>query len=1219
MLPPGKPRFEFAVEEISKKVRRCYNCEGPQPKYREEGLVIKTIFDDADVTPDTMHIIMTPFTPARAQSILSGISPEDAALLGVRVPENLVFQELVVPAVPLRPNQSRWQSGGITKQLQKVAAASSACAKDASFNHLLDLQAHAALIVDNNASATNHLSANGRRRFHPANTNVKALIGSKSGLFRNRLSGKRTDFSARGVISPSARLDPDEVFIPMEAAATLTFPETVTALSLKRLKKCVSVGAKGPAGANFVFRPSKRAAFNLERMSDASRKLIVLQIGDVVERHLVDGDLVVMNRQPTLHCGSLMVHRARLWHNHTFGLPTDVTGPYGADYDGDEMNCHPMRSFEARAEAEELMSVSANVLSPQSGAPMFGLVQDQLFGAHELSGAECVLSREEACQLLVGVRHCKTTLPAGVDQFSGRDILSMILPPNLSMQCGDCVITSGVISGAPWTKGMLGAKRGSLLHHIALYYGGRALIHFVGDLRRVVYVYNNLRPLSIGVRDVLADEPLPAAFKQEVDVRYAALTEFVKSAGLSGDVVESLQTTFIAGTTNALASYATAPKTNGISRMVASGSKGSIFNLMQTRVGLGFQTLRAGRLQPDFAGRTLRSAPRNDDVPTNRGLVLGCFSDGLSVTDFMQHAMPSREGLVDTSVGTARTGYMQRRITKALEGTVVACDGTVRDAYGNIVAFAYGGDGLNCRFTEKNAIEDLPNFIAPFNFTNVYFQATGKPYGGAQSTSISPRLVSVCEESLAAIKSVFEQQLTPAIDDFLTWACCPSRFNSVEDHLAFFEVALERCIKSRVEHGEPVGLLAALAVGEPCTQMTLNTFRLAGVTRKETSGMPRLLELVNHTETQTKFVTVPVSSKREAEKLIWRIQRVSLRDVVFEESVVCRPGRPQLFGEQLDDFNGWRPYIALEEHCEGHEQGAERLGVEEQSAKEQIVEEQGAEGTGTEKLGAFVVRLALDCCSLARLGQSARDVAILVSDTLGKDAIVHCDPHSFGDAPCILRVLPTGCQFGMKAFATASNLKQKVLDIVVHGDESVESAVVSEDEGKWGVDIEGASLLSVFSLIHDMPLTGTFSNCVEDVAETLGIEAARNVLISEFTKVLKNAGQVDPHHIETIVDSMIRSGSVRGMTSTKMDNIHKSPFGNATFERPINVLYQAAIFEQTDELQGPTERNMFALHAKSGTGDVHLLTPDKKVVPFGGPVVPTGSSMDLKFYNTHYI
>lgn len=275
------------------------------------------------------------------------------------------------------------------------------------------------------------------------------------------------NFSGRTVISPNPNLPLYGVGVPLQVASILTYPERVTKHNRTRMQELVNSGPKCYPGALTV-RTSDGSVRDLERFSVRRMVAAALQIGDVVDRHLQDGDIVLFNRQPSLHKMSIMCHRAFVLPGRTFRFNECVCTPYNADFDGDEvrvwgrdwplfvvctstphtpllnppqMNLHVPQTEEARAEAGMLMDVRDNMITPRSGEPLVAATQDFLTAAYLLTQRDCFLRREEFFQCVTYMSDAseEVDIPAPtilkpIPLWTGKQLFSLLLRPNRRIQ-----------------------------------------------------------------------------------------------------------------------------------------------------------------------------------------------------------------------------------------------------------------------------------------------------------------------------------------------------------------------------------------------------------------------------------------------------------------------------------------------------------------------------------------------------------------------------------------------------------------------------------------------------------------------------------------------------------------------------------------------------------------------------------------------------------------
>jgi len=412
------------VKEKSGPQSRHGGCGNAQPEIRKSGLELWASWkarkgeDEEDTTPEKRRIF-----PQEALGILKILSDETLEILGMNLdfarPEWMILSALPVPPPPVRPSISVDGSGqgqrgedDLTFKLADILRANGQVKRsevDGTPDHIrIDhcdlLQYHIATYMDNNIASIPPAQHKSGRPIK----SIRARLKGKEGRLRQNLMGKRVDFSARTVITGDPNLSLDEVGVPRSIARNLTYPEMVTPYNMDHLKKLVANGPNNHPGARYVIRE------NGERLDLKYHKRageISLQYGWKVERHIVDGDVILFNRQPSLHKESMMAHRVRVMPYSTFRLNLSVTTPYNADFDGDEMNLHVPQSEESRAELANLCMVPLNIVSPQRNSPLMGIVQDTLCGIYKICRRDIFLSREEVMNIMLWVPDWDGVIP----------------------------------------------------------------------------------------------------------------------------------------------------------------------------------------------------------------------------------------------------------------------------------------------------------------------------------------------------------------------------------------------------------------------------------------------------------------------------------------------------------------------------------------------------------------------------------------------------------------------------------------------------------------------------------------------------------------------------------------------------------------------------------------------------------------------------------------
>ena len=357
--------------------------------------------------------------PIEIRTRLEKIPDDDLEVFGLNSvavrPEWMTLTILPIPPVTMRPSitlESGERSeddlthkiGDIVRINQRLFENINAGAPEIIIEDLWDLlQYHITTFFDNSIP---QLPVARHRSGQPLKT-LSERIKSKDGRIRHNLAGKRTNFSARTVISPDPRIKLNEVGVPKVMAMNLTVPERVTEWNMVYLKKFIERGPGQYPGANYIIRPDGKKKKITEETQEASLEEITP--GYIVERHLIDGDIAIFNRQPSLHRMSMMCHRVRVLPGKTLRINPAVCHPYNADFDGDEMNLHIPQTEEARAEAEILMEVQTQLISPRYGLSIVGCVQDAISGNYLLTRYG-KMSRAEAVDLLYAT---------GIEEFSG--------------------------------------------------------------------------------------------------------------------------------------------------------------------------------------------------------------------------------------------------------------------------------------------------------------------------------------------------------------------------------------------------------------------------------------------------------------------------------------------------------------------------------------------------------------------------------------------------------------------------------------------------------------------------------------------------------------------------------------------------------------------------------------------------------------------------------
>ncbi|XP_022912626.2 DNA-directed RNA polymerase III subunit RPC1 [Onthophagus taurus] len=1143
--------------------------------------------------------ILEILTPIDVLKLFQRIPNQDIPLLamdqGRATPKDLILTRILVPPVCIRPSVISDLKSGTNEDDLTMKQSEIIFINDVIKKHKLSganvniyqegwdfLQLQTALYINSDLSGI-PLAMMPKK---PGRGLVQRLKG-KQGRFRGNLSGKRVDFSSRTVISPDPNLEIDQVGVPVHVAMTLTYPERVIHANINLLKQLVINGPDVWPGANYV---QQKGSLFKKYLKYGNRERLAqeLKLGDLVERHLHNDDVVLFNRQPSLHKLSIMAHRAKIHFNRTFRFNECVCNPYNADFDGDEMNLHLPQTEEAKAEALILMGNKSNLVTARNGELLIAATQDFLTGAYILSSKDTFLDKAHAVQLAA-------TLLAGNDSaatvelpkpailkprrlWTGKQIISLIFKPNkanpvkanlevkgnaytrnqeLCVNDSYIIIRNSQLIAGRLDKKHLGSggKAGNIFYIILRDFGQEFAIRSMWRLAKMASYLLMNTGFSIGIGDVTPSAILLNRKYGLLKDGYSKCDDYIQQmangtlkpeAGFS--VEQSLEAVILKELSvirdhAGKACVAELVPTNSPLIMALSGSKGSVINISQMIACVGQQALNGKRVPNGFYNRSLPHFEFESKTPAAKGFVENSFYSGLTPTEFFFHTMGGREGLVDTAVKTAETGYMQRRLVKSLEDLVVHYDGSVRNAEGDIVQLTYGCDGLDPTYMEGKD--------CPVDFDRVLKHIQAKcPY--RDETALDANQIRkatqafICTNSLKETSQEFQNELRlfmekvaqdveKALKNYGKAQVGKEVMRLTCSQLVtFLETCGQKYVRSIIEPGTAVGALAAQSIGEPGTQMTLKTFHFAGVASMNiTQGVPRVKEIIN----ASKSISTPII----------RASLTSPYDKEFARRVKCRIER-----------------TTLEDICDAihtvYEGGDAYLKIV--LSLDKIRELQ---------LEVDVDTIKYSLCT-SKLKIKPADVNIRSS------SVITVNPNSKSQ---------------QKMNINLYELNASIPSVVIKGLPNVSRAVI-EPEVKDGVTryhlcIEGDNLREVMAT-YGVVGTKTVSNNIIEVFHTLGIEAARQTIMTEIKTVMENHGMsVDFRHIMLLAAQMTHTGEVLGITRQGLAKMKQSVLNLASFEKTADHLFDAAYHGQTDKINGVSENIIMGMPAPIGTGLFKLL------------------------------
>ena len=1099
------------------------------------------------------------------------------------------------------------------------------------------LQYHTSTLIDNEIAGV--LPA-AQRSGRPLK-GLRQRLKGKEGRIRGNLMGKRVNFSSRTVITPDPVIDLDELGVPKRIAVQLTYPEKVTKKNITRLKNCIRNGTKIYPGARAVFKYANKKTISLNHI-DRHQFSQMLEVGDTVIRHIMNGDWVIFNRQPSLHKMSMMAHRVRILDGLTFRLNISATTPYNADFDGDEMNMHVPQSLSSSNEISCLASVNRQIVSPALNMPIITFVQDAVLGGHLMTmDVSTKFTHREMMNTLSWTNAKNVVLDnSNIDKlYSGIDALSFCIPEinlkiknrrgeNVNIKQGNIQKESGSFDKKVFT---------SLIHSIFRDKGPEQCAGFFNNSQHVIRAYLIKNSFSVGIRDLVLDKALSQQIDVKIDQQKLEVEKTIQTLHLNmfeNMSSDSEKVAFENKVTRQLTAARSSAENllkkthdsifdNRFMNMVNGGSKGKLINLAQMTACLGQQIIEGRRVPYGFNYRCLPHYTKFDDSSAARGFVHSSFQKGLGPLEFFFHAMAGREGIIDTAVKTSSTGYIQRKLMKALEDYKVTWSKCVKDAQNNIIQFLYGDDNSDGASLEYQSVPivhvtdfekefcDIPKISKKTktrllnlseNIKEMYQWYSEKVCEGSPESSIKfpvhieRTLMNSLkdEQTNNSSKKLTADYVLDEYDKLLNklslhkyndglWMfrfmllihSHPRKLLEKRVTLSQFNefiFSLEKLfLQSQIEAGDAVGPVAAQSIGEPCTQLTLNTFHLSGVGGKSTvtRGVPRLQELFHLSKNpKNKSLTVMVNpsfshDKSAVQRISTEICLIRLNDLVNTSEIRYEPLQTNY--QHFNEFN----------------ELFRSIDINRSDSKWVLTI-------------WFERRLLLD----KRI--EMEEIYYSISQLYNEG--VYCE-YSDDNAPEMfirIRINPNSQELRkliipdeIPEITILSNIESKLMDnLVIRGIEGINNVTLRQDirggsKKDWLIDTDGSNIID--TILHpEVDKYRTFSNDIHEMYSIFGIEAARHTLIREIREVMDEASEIDPRHVHLLADMMTTKGVLIPIDRNGMKLTDVGPLAKCSFEEADQQLYKAAIFGETDGVTGVSSNIILGQAPPCGTGTVHV-------------------------------
>ncbi len=701
---------------LLKKNHKCHYCGTNAPEITLEK---PTTFYDGDRR----------IWPGEIRERMEKIPNEDLDVIGIDPhsarPEWHILTALLVPPITTRPSitliTGERSEDDLTHKLSDIVRVNqrlleniTAGAPEIIIEDLWDLlQYHLTTYFDNSVAQVPPARHKTNR---PLKTLAQRLKG-KEGRIRYNLAGKRVNFCARSVISPDPFININEVGVPQAIAKELTIPEKVTEWNIDWLKGYIKSGTTYP-GASYVITPEGKR----KKITEDTKEQILSELapGWIVERNIINGDIALFNRQPSLHRMSLMGHRIKVLPDRTLKIHPAAIVPYNADFDGDEMNLHIPQTEEAIAEAENLMILDKQIITPRYGLSIVGEREDTLVGLYHLTADGAAFDRAETSEFLIAANIYtlpeKSAKKGDKEYFFGKDIFSMFLPGDLNFEYEGIKIENGRLVEGIITRKFVGAEEGRLIHALVNKYGPEIATDMMNKINSLGLAVVRRYPYTMSMVDLDLSKKAKDRIKEVIAAGIKDTKRIIrqykegKIIPIPGKTEKETREALILSALNKLRKpigeivEKEAKEDNNIVLLTKVGQAG-LLNLSQTAAFAGQQVLRGKRIMSGYSRRVLPHFNKGDVGPMSHGFIIHGYSDGMDPIEMFFNSIVGRDSLMDTAMRTPKSGYMQRRLINALQDLRVNYDGTVRDAGQHIVQFTYGSDNVDVSKSDEGDLK----------------------------------------------------------------------------------------------------------------------------------------------------------------------------------------------------------------------------------------------------------------------------------------------------------------------------------------------------------------------------------------------------------------------------------------------------------------------------------------------------------------------------------
>ena len=1300
------------IRNLVKNVQYCqkeyYGCGTPTSKIIVEKkktsasiivkaeLMLENINQEKEQQFEKKKIVQY-LSPAMIYDIFKNINNLDCMIMGINPdtsrPENMIYKVFPVPPVQIRPSisaeylSSSTQEDDLTHKLADIVKRnitirtfkekiSGENINKYITDHLHLLQYHTATYV-NNETLTLPKSERKEKEFKSLN----ARLTGKYGRFRENLMGKRVDFSARTVITPDPMISINEVGVPVKIAMNLTIPEFVTPYNIEFLSKLVRNGRYTYPGANFVWQYSRKNMADQRVLPIDLRyrkEKIELAIGDLVERHLINGDVVLLNRQPSLHKQNMMSHVISVINNpalSTIRLNVADTKPYAADFDGDEMNMFLPQSIQAIVELMLIADVTKQLIVPTSSRAIIGIIQDCLLGGWLLTAPTMKIDWRNVMNIITYTNFTKFDQITKHRDYQGNELFSCIIPDKINVNKENFKIKNGQLVMGRLSSEHIGVtKKNSLQQLIMDICSNEEAKLFLDNTQRIIDNFNLYNGFTIGLGDLMIPEQMEKQINDIFETKLTKATYMITEIENNPNLMDpELFARTLFSEMNVIRDDVAKlvmnnlKESNNLNIMVSSGARGTATNIGQMCGTVGLQAFEGAMMPMRLNHRALAYFFRNDNRPESRGFIKQAYMNGLTFPSYFFLLMSARESIIEQVVKTSDTGYLQRKLVKLMEDVVVRYDMTVRTVTDNILQFVYGDSGAdttkqfdyNLRLlelgnkeihdkydddapelirlrdllrdtqvrTRMNYITLATHFMLPVNLQAI---VDGIPQNAKESkgsivdqayvrdeldellSNTRTNIICISKKHRSNAKSIklLDEQysktvLRTALYECLAPSICIKKYKMTKQQ---FDDVLNQISKdfnkNIIEPGQMVGVLAAQCIGEPTTQATISTFHHAGIVAVASTlqGAPRikeLLSLIRHIKTPQMIIYLLEEYKdvvSMSNRIVSYINYTTLENVRTDVEVIYDPNVSEKIMTRDNVKKVFYSHNPTKTSCQSDITNMPWL-VRIQLDREKMLEKEITVLDIKSKFCNAWERRYNDIKNVRKEEKRVIDkitsCAILSNTDNDEQPIIHIRfsvtefeisiIHDFIDL-LIDKVKLKGISSITNVFA----VKERVLSFDNENNDI-------EKKNQYVIYTAGNNMYDI-RYIHGIDIYKTICNDVIAMGETFGIEAARATLLRELTYVFERGGSCpNYHHIAMVIELMTCNGYLVSIDRHGMNKSENDPLSRASFEKPVEKMITAAVFNEVDNMKCVSSRIMAGLAVKGGTGLCNVYLDTEKL------------------------